>query len=555
MEARPRAGRWSAVWLLPPVALGAVLRLWNLPAQILSDDELHGVRAALGRPVSEILFSYQLADNCIPLSVLFRLLLDAGLRPSELTLRLPLLISGLLLLAAAPAWAARRLDGGVALVFAGLLALSPGLVFYSRLARPYAAVVLLGFGAVAAFDAWWQRPSWRSGLAYVALAALAVWFHLGAAPLVVSPFLFAAGSLLARRDWTRARALLALGGSTAAALLSFLLPARESLVPLIAAKSREAEGAFGGALPVLELLAGSVRPAVALAVWAVAAAGLVRLFRIDRDLAALSITVVAGHLAGLLTLAPEGLEHPIVFVRYLLPALPWVLLWVAVAVGRPWPALRRVQPALAAAGLVLVLMAGPFVDGALRRSSFAHHNDYLGYHAPRPKLSPQQIPRFYRRLARSPGAGPVIEYPWVPVWRASRSFYVYQEVHRQEVIVAPVRPVLTDPRLAFRNMVAGTPEGFLASRARWVVIHYDLEAEEERLPEPVSLPQPQAVSLFHRLFASAGPMTRTRLRRLWGKPDYADRRIFVWDLERVREAKRRCLQRIEPAGHQGTADR
>jgi hypothetical protein len=306
------------------------------------------------------------------------------------------------------------------------------------------------------------------------------------------------------------------------------------LQKLILAKSGRAAVSPAAALDVLQLLAGSARPAVVLLAWIAAAAGLVRLFRLDRDLALLTASTVFGHLAGLLILAPEGQGVALIFHRYLLVALPWALLWMAVALGHPWPTGRKAQPVIAVLFLALLLGTGPLLDARLRRSSFAQHNDYLGFHASPPALRRRQIPRFYRRLAWSPEAGPVLEYPWIPVWRVNRSFYLYQEIHGQDVVVASVRPLLADRRLAFRNMAPGDPEGFLASRARYLVVHRHLGMEEERLPEPGAYPQPQVLGIFASLFHKAGRKMIGRLRREWGPPDYSDRWIVVWDLERVR---------------------
>jgi hypothetical protein len=528
--------------------LGLIPRLWNLPAQVLSDDEMHTVRAAVSLPVSSLLVTYQLVDHCIPLSALWRALLDAGLRPSEMHLRGPALLCGALLLLAAPVWAARRIGPGTALALAALLALSPGLVFYSRIARSYAPAVLFSFGAVAAFEAWWRRPSWRAGALYVALAALAVWFHLGAATFVVAPFLFAAGDLLARRDRERLRPLIWLGLAIGCAFLAFLAPALESLLFLILSKQGKGAGlGFAEILRVLQLEAGSARPAAAALFWLVTAFGFLRLFRVDRRLALYSATVVLGHLAGLLLLAPEAHDIPLVFQRYLLVALPWILLWPAAALGQPWPARRwrRAQPALAAAALALLAAAGPFAEPEIRRSSFAHHNDYVGYYAPRPKPRPRQMSRFYRMLAKAGPREAVLEYPWVPIWRLNRSFYLYQELHGRELVVSSPRKVLADPRLRFGNQVPATPEAFLSSRARWVVIHRDLGEEEERWPEPGAYPQPEVLPRFRRLFRYAGPSMIHRLRRAWGPPDQSDRWVAVWDLERVRFRRSRVI--IDPA--------
>lgn len=522
---------------LVALSAGLLLRVWNLPAQILSDDEMHTVRAAVNEPVSRILVTYQLTDNCIPLSALFRSLLDLGVRPTEMTLRLPVVLSGVLLLLAAPWWVARRIGRGPALAFAALLAVSPGLVFYSRIARSYAPVVLLGFGAVAAFEAWWRRPSWKTGVLYVALAALAVWFHLGAGPFVIAPFLFALGDLLIGRDWKRLRPLLLLGSATVAAFLVFLAPALDSLLFLISSKQGEWKLGMAAVLDVLRLQAGSALPVVAVLFWLVTLTGFVRLLRLDRRLALYTATVVLGHLAGLLILAPEGHEFAHIFHRYTLIAFPWVLFWTAIALGRPWGAsalARRAQPLAAAGAVVLLLAAGPLLDPELRRSSFAHHNDYLAFQAPRPDPPRRWMPRFYQHLLRSEDRGAVLEYPWVPVWRLNRSFYLYQEHHGREVVVASPRQVLGDSRLGFRNQVRGNAEGFLESRARWLVVHRDLAEEEALWPESAAFPQTEVLLKFRPLFEHAGPAMIRRLRRTWGKPDHADRRVVVWDLERVR---------------------
>lgn len=529
-------------------ALGLVPRLWNLPAQVMSDDEMHTVRSAVSLPVSEILVAYEPVDNCIPLTALWRAVIDSGVRPSEVVLRLPAVLSGALLLVVAPWWAARRIGRGPALALAALLALSPMLVFYSRIARSYAPIVLFGFSAVAAFEAWWRRPSWRMGALYVVLATLAVWFHLGAATFVVAPFLFALGELLAHRDWRRLRPLIWLGLATGLAFLAFLVPARESLLFLILDKHGKAGLEAAAVLDMLRLLAGSAHPAVVALFWLATVLGFIRFVHLDRRLALYTATVVLGHVAGLLILSPAGQEIALVFQRYLLVALPWILLGPAILLGHPWPASRplwkTLQPACAAATLVLLVAAGPFAGPEIRRSPLAHHNDYMGFHAPRPKPRPRQVPRFYRRLAHSGAPGVVLEFPWLPVWRLNRSFYLYQEVHGRELVVSSPRRLLADPRLRLQNLSLARAEAFLASRARWVVIHRNLREEEERWPESGAYPQPQALLHARRTLDHAGQAMIRRLRRTWGPPDEADRWIAVWDLERVRTTKPVARRRL-----------
>ena len=95
-------GRGAVLLVLGAFLLGAALRLWNLGPQVMGDDELHAVRAALANPIAKILVTYQRTDNTIPLTALYRIFLDLGMRLSEWTVRLPVVISGLLLLAVAP---------------------------------------------------------------------------------------------------------------------------------------------------------------------------------------------------------------------------------------------------------------------------------------------------------------------------------------------------------------------------------------------------------------------------------------------------------------------
>lgn len=506
-----------SLWLLAPVLAGSVLRLWNLRAQVLGDDELHLVRTALTQPVGTILVTWQKVDACIPLSALYAVLVRSGLQLTELGVRLPELLAGLLLLVLAPLWADRRLGRATAVAFAWLLAVSPGLVLYSRIARPYMIVVLLSFGAAVAFDAWWRDGGWGRGAAYAVLAALAFWFHPVAAPVVLSPLAFGAVALF--RDRRRVPALAGLAAGTAVAFLVFFLPARESFLEVIRAKHREihlSARVFGA---LAELQAGTAVAVLAALFWLGAAFGLWKLWKDDRRLAALSALLVAGQLAGLLWISPLGLDEPLIFNRYVLVALPWVLLWAAVALGRP-----RFLVAL----ISILVVAGPLADPSWWRSSFPHHDDRLAFYVQRPEAP---LPEAYRRL----GPGTVLEAPWIPVWRVSRAVALYQETHGHEIVTASPDPFLADPRLAFRNLVPLTPAAFLASRARWLVVHRDLSAEEEAIPDPLWPPRMGVGRRFREVCQTEGRRLPRLLRRAWGKPDFADERAVVWDLDRVRK--------------------
>lgn len=521
MEARSK--RWrDLLSVAVPFLVGAALRLWNLPAQILGGDEVHALRAAVNLSLSKILVTYHPADNCIPLTALYKLFMLGGLPMTEMTFRLPVLLCGLAALLALPAAFAERLDRRTVLVYRWLVAISPALVLYSRIARSYMPMVLLSFGAVMAFEAWWRTRSWRAGAAYVLLGALAVWFHLGAGPIVAAPFVFAAGELLARRvDPGRSlRDLVVLGLSLAAACALFLAPARRSLLALIAKKSKEQAVPWSDVVPDLfRLQAGTGRAWLAALFWLAALAGLALLLRRDRRLALFTITVAAGHVFGILILSPMGLDNATIFGRYLLPILPFTLLWVASAFGGP-----GIARPLGAGLLVLLLAAGgPFASPISWRTSFLHHSGLVGFHKPVQALPDEAVPGFYRRLRGET----VVEHPWINRWDTNSSFHLYQAVHGGRVKVSTPQRILFRSPLALRNAVRPEPEALCRSGARYVIVHMNLAREENRIPGGRLSEFPE----LRRTLRQSATILANRLRRQWGEPVYADRWIRVWDLQ------------------------
>jgi hypothetical protein len=578
-----------AVVALVEIMAGVALRLCNLAGQVLGGDELHAVRAALAQPLGALLTTYQLADSCIPLTALYRLLLDHGVALDEWVLRLPVLASGLAGLVLLPALARRRLPPAALPFFCALVAVSPLLVLYSRIARSYMPATLLAFAAVMAFDAWWRplrplreircgggRRGSATAAAYVVLAALAVWFHLGAAPIVAAPLLFALIDLaLARRSLRPSPApaatlapsampalptavalsdapapevraglrsplaLLAVAAALACACGLFVLPALPSLIRLVAAKHQVQDVPAATWWGVLRLQAGTAQSLPALLFWAAAAAGAVALVRRRPRLGWYLLALAAAQPAGILVLSPLGLARLQVLDRYLLPALPIVLLFVAAGLVCPWwprqsPAGRRGQR-LAAAGLLLVwLAAGPFAEAGFRASTFMHHNDLVAFALPRATLPPGGLPAPYRALG-GPAGSAVVEMPWPPVWDFGRSFYVYQEIHGLRVLVAPPAGALpADPlRLRLRNCVSTEPAALLASGARWVVVHRHLASEESRLVLPPGAPAPRRMPpAMAAQLAREGERMIARLAAEWGPPSAADGDVAVWSLRR-----------------------
>lgn len=543
-ERRPAGRFWP--WLLPPVAVGAFLRLFRLGPQLLLYDELHAPRTLVELDLAEILTRYLPADNSIPLTALFELLAENGVALSELHLRLPSIVAGLLSLVVVPVAVGRRLGREAGLWAAWLVAISPPLIFYSRLARSYMPVVLLVFVAAMAFERWWRTGSVRSAVGYVLAGAAAAWTHLGAAPIVAAPFLWAAGVKAARpRQGRGLGAIALLGVGFVAGFAAFLLPAWESFTGLLDEKSGAARPTPSNLLQALQLQAGGAEGWAAALFWVAAAFGLGVLLARRPGFGGLTATLVVTNLAALLAAAPYGVEAPTILSRYLLVGLPFVLAWAAAglaAAGRaverePTAARRRIGRLAVAATVPLLVAGGPLVDPRLLHSSFLTHDDFVAFAAPPPRMvSPDLVPAFYRRLAAEPGDGAVIEAPSLPTWVWQTQLRIYQDVHRRRVLLAPAEQGLFVDQLAFANFVQPEAAAFLAAPARWLVLHRKSAWELDRvdLGDTVGLPVwPELRAISRRGARRLGG----HLERLWGPPDHADEVILVWDLDRVRASR------------------
>lgn len=525
----------AAGWLLA-LAAGVGLRFHRLSDQVLTGDELHAVNGALARSVGEILrqWTYFGADYSVPLTAFYRVLLERGFVLDELGFRAPILAASVLSLVLVPLWLRPRIGGGAALVLAWLLALSPMLVLYGRIVRSYAPIVLLGACAVIAFERWWRTGSVRAGAAYVALATLAIWLHLGAAPCLLAPFVFAAARSL--RDRSRLPASLlrhaALLAALTLAIALCLLPARASLVALTRLHGTGRLPSLGTWLDLAHLQLGT-RSTLVLALLVLAIVrGAVVLARRDLEFVLLLASVALGQIAGLFVLAPRFLETLAVANRYLLIVLPVWLTCAAVGLATPVrrdrPGARSLQTA-AIAGLGAALFAtGPLASQEWRWSSFTHAQPFVsfttrGSHVPR-----SLVPRFYRELP--PGEEALVEAPWANV--GTHAYLAYQALHHRPVRVASVNQLHADPRIALRSVLPFEPEALRRSGARYVVVHLDVRGEELHV---------QTSELQHRAWLEGMPELWDVLRRggrslaarlaaEWGPPVYSDESLRVWDL-------------------------
>lgn len=410
---------WLA-WLplAAAVAAGTWLRCQQWFDQVLIDDEWHLVHRLVLSTPREMFLDFGYADYGIPLGLLYAALGNLT-SFSESLLRLPMLVAGVATLVVLPMLVLRRAGLAAATVLAWLLAISPLLIVYSRLARPYAIVLLLVWIAVFALARVVVRHerAFATGCVAAVTSVLAIWMHLAMACYVAAAFVMAAAALAGvphagRRAAARRLGIVALATGLACAVL--VLPPLLAHPEAMTRKSGLDSPNVDTVLSAWFAWVGTTSPWVAGIVALLAAIGLPRLLRSVPQAAAVALGTV---LAFLLVVAtrPASSHYGIVLARYLLPTLPLVLLAAAVgAMALLQPAARRAPRAtFAAAGVagaaacVVLLATSPAREWWERPNANALHMQY--YFDFRPGRNPylphlDRVPdsAFWRLLARRP---------------------------------------------------------------------------------------------------------------------------------------------------------
>ncbi len=468
---------------------GTWLRLDQLAAQVLIDDEWHAVHQLLQHGPGAMLLDFGYADYSIPLGVLYWHEAQWwGL--SEFAMRAPMLLCGLATLVAFPVYVVPRMSRATAAIFAVLLAISPLLVVYSRLARPYAITLLLGWIAHAAFQRWHSTPGAHraAGTVYASSAAFATWLHPLIAPFALAPLLWGLGELrrlppAERRAAFSRLALLAL--ATAALVAALVLPPVIANPQSLAAKSAVDVPGAATLIGVWFEWLGTPSAIVVVLCLAVAAFGAPDVWRALPEAHTGVLGLLLTLLAVLLT-RPMWSFNPLTLARYLLPMVPLLLLFVAAGAVRiagriatPETTGGRLMFAAVAALPVIALAAQSPLEPMLRHPN-AHALGSVHYMDFRPEKNPilpyqEAIPvsPFWASLATAPpgslriAAAPFYfeSYDWdAPRWEARARQVVLPGFLTGLCVDRRWGEVPQDPRFRFRNAVHLADERSLAQR-------------------------------------------------------------------------------------------
>jgi hypothetical protein len=315
-------------------SFGIFLRFNQFTLQVLLDDEWHVIHQLLIKTPKDLFFTFGHADFSIPLALIYWSELKLiGL--SEIGMRWPMMVSGISILLIFPLYIRKFFSDKAILIFSFMLAISPMLVSYSRTARPYALTLLFSFLALAAFHKYVEaeKPSLRIGLMYTICAVLSAWLHLISLPIVVAPFLVLGLPALLHRNWSRVRRVFLLGVFTLAGLLLILLPPilgnPEALLAKLGTHTPDLQTYYG----VLYFWLGTTSLAVVLVGGILAIPGVGPLWR-DLPLTRSLLMGLIMTFIIILVTQPAWVHYPLTFARYLLAAVPLLLLSISLGIAR-----------------------------------------------------------------------------------------------------------------------------------------------------------------------------------------------------------------------------
>jgi uncharacterized membrane protein len=564
-------------------AVGAYLRLNTLSSQILLDDEWHSINEVIGKNYTDVLTQFNPHDNFSLPFAIYNLALYHTFGWSEFTLRLPVILAGLLSLIFLPLLVKKTFNERVSLMFSCFLAIAPFLIFYSRYARAYGFVMLLCFSALILFYQWLTTGKLRYAVGFVFADIFAIYAHLFSLVAVFTPLVTVIGFELVNRFKVHSsacqqivvpfKALLIM----ALILILLLLPI---MIPVLLESTKlpwqMGKLTLDGVITATTLMSGTVNCPLTILFSLLCIIGQKLLFRHNPLLGWIFLSTICAYIVVLLVSRPLGLDTGAVLLRYTIVVVPMALTMVALAIDQFLMRVRNIKrihrsiPILMVAGFIGCLYAaGPLSALHVLPNNFTNHSAFQGSYKhqmwersdantvyPAFSVKQDQISPFYRWLGGQSNIEAVIEYPF-DICDYNDLFYYYQHFHKKRVIagyctdpmllgyrIAPspdqgkspfsigmlstdaILSRVADPtKLTFHNMVdVSDAAALLRSQADIIVLHKYIMALKI-MPNGVDATAAYgSIQVYYR----SVELLKVRFKEIFGPPAYEDGQIICF---------------------------
>jgi len=516
--------------------IGTLLRLYFVSHQLLLDDEWHALDYVPGKSLFYLLTHFGSSANCIPLNI-YKFLLMKTFGWSELLLKLPSLMAGILSLVLFPIFANRLFGHRTSIIFSFLLAISPVLVFYSRVSRGYAMVAFLGFLSIYFLYMWAMNGQLKFAVLYVITGGFAVYFHLFALITVLVPigvfFLFSITRTLTGFSPIKTKIVPGTNAIMIVALslllfLCFLLgPAViQSQSPLVPTQDHATLSSLAGVLP---LLSGTSNIILLVVFICLLVFGTICVSRQNPLLNSMFLSIILCYFIAMATVHHSGIDDAIEIVRFSISVLPIIYLFVSIGLSNIIKLLMASRlidrPAfikLSGNSIIAVFLSALFFTGPLP-PLYGHINNFTNHSAFQESykkktweksyssevesgyaIKKHDIPAFYKWLSNQPNVKAIIEYPML-IADHCNLFYYYQHVHGKKVRVGyipmkintlkpshgriyanwivdfPLSRIPDESKLRFRNIINMMDiKSLKKNRGIYIILHKDIMAEISR---------------------------------------------------------------------------
>jgi len=550
---------------------GTILRFYLISRQILIDDEWHAINYVIDRSFQYVLMHHALGGNSIPMDLYHWFLLNT-FGWSELSLRAPSLIAGVLSLVVFPVFVAKICNNRTTVIFSFLLAISPVLVFYSRICRPYSIVVWFSFIAFFGLLFWVKNGERRFAILYIGSAVLAIYFHIYASIAVLIPLGMVFILKTARIKHLYGvelppiipgiNAIVGAGGAIFIFLSILILPAYiQNLwwLKVIGGGSMTLDTVAG----YLSLLSGTSNKVMIVIFLLLFFFGLFVVLKKQPMFIVFFIATISVYFAVMILSHPVSIHAPIVAARYSIFVFPLVLIVVACGLDRILYYLQSLIKGSRTGSMLIFLIPfafllnlftlGPLLETYRHPNNFTNHSAFQSSYEPhtwtktRPYdimpgyvMNLQSVPKFYFYLSTLKNAKSIIEYPMY-LGDMHNLYYYYQHFHKKRIIAGYISSwnippnsqevifgnyiigyvmsrLRNSPKVKFKNMIDMEHiKGIKNTSAQYIILHKNLEAEMFPYLVKEKVKVHSGVKYLDKMY-----------RNLLGKPFFEDQNIIVY---------------------------